>query len=413
MSANNLQTRIVRPFSIVSEKLRLAQQTAAAAQEPALVGVVGSQYPSIQDAIADGRYNIAITQDLVVTEDVVFGTDSVNAHLKITINQGVTLTMQDATFTDKEPFNHRSMLEITGSASVAPAPSGSSPLSATLTMNYSVAPSSRPFQVHYLKLMMLTVRLNSDAVSDLTYVDSRIYFDSCIFRIMCLGSTEPVLSGSQFAMVTNCAFRSDAANPSVFMWTSVDNTTFINCTFSAHSIARSSFLAGSTLSVVAIISCKFSFMDVGCPAQSSATWLACTFTTVALTSVPGGTTLDSNSCRFSQCSFRSWDVSRDPIVNGENNSFDTCAFTLLPTHDFTLGGIHNAMSGCNLLLLGGILSISGDGCSVAFCSYGSLSPLFTATVQVGAVNSKLIGNTFSGALTDLGTNTQDIGNTTT
>lgn len=405
--SGNIQLRIRNPHTIFAGKLLDLEYAATSAQAPVTVGLPESDFATIQDAIDAGRFSVVITKDTVVTENVVFGNNGC-VNFKISILPGVTLTMQDAVFTDnRSPNPGRAMLEVCTLPGECGDSSGATPKRGALVMSYTAAvdPSQMPFYIGHLKLTSVQLDLSSPSVLDLRYLTCTVSMDWCDVHTYLLGNSTAAMSIATNSTIDGTVFT-DHSLADAYMITggSSSSVSFRACTFNGASTGEPSLIMGNEFTRCAFSSCFFVNVKFG-SFGASLNWGNCRFFNCTLSSSPTGTVFSADNSVFDGCYFQTW--ATFPTVTGEMNTFSTCRIVVPGNGDFTLGGNKNTITACSMQFFGaGHLEITGDKNTISANTGGA----FTVTLSGTPNRNKLIGNSFTGAITGvLGTN-EDIGN---
>lgn len=98
-----------------------------------------------------------------------------------------------------------------------------------------------------------------------------------------------------------------------------------------------------------------------------------------------------------------------------NSTFQGGLISTQNSDAFTLSGTGITLDGVSVEILGSVVTVSGDNCALLGCVGASVledPPDFTVSVTAAANDTRLIGNSFSGAIVDLGFGTVNVGNTT-
>lgn len=389
--------QVVDPLLVITQKIISSDVTHAASQEPVVVGV---DFDSIQSAIAANRLHVVIAQDTVITEDVSMPSSGT---LWIEISPFVTLTMQDAIF-KKEKNSGSAHIKLSALAGLTvPKAADSRP---TFLMSYTSAPYNPPFVVDTVEMSDVLLVLSSPAVTDLLYAYARLILTNTRVLFNCAGMGQAALVPRFQSRLTGCEFSNDSVSD-FWMFASSGTTTFAGCDFLATQSSTSAVVFGEagTSENITIQTCTFSDSMVVGSIDNCALWENCTFSSSVFSSTPTGSALASDCNRFTQCIFRS--PSADMDVSGAYNVFDSCFFDLGGA-DLVLSGSANSVLNSRIKSAAAGLLVEGDNNTVFGCTeFGSD---FALSVAVGATNNKIIGNSTSAVITDLGTTTYIVGN---
>lgn len=372
----------------------------------------GGRYSSIQEALDAGETSMEIVSDLAVTSDLVapVGPD---ISVSIVINNSHTVTFSDAAFKASNRFDNVSLegsipIPVLRTFGATPPTYG-----ANVVINFTNVSHSNTGVLDSLdgvvaKNLIVTDTSTQEVVSLINECTEAVV-DTVHYTIQ-----EPVArddaSISATSMMLN-NFTSVVQNASSALVVAVSDLCAQYCQFTT----VSSQLGGGAYVLLTaegyFEKCDFSGVTVSIE-DFIASFVNCRFTqSLVEGSFPGTGELEY-AAFFSACFIEppyDWEIS------STNGSFQGGFIdpSLITTQSLTLSGTKVTLT--NVAITMDSVTISGDQCGLVGCvssSYNLNTPDFAVSVTAAATDTRLIGNAFTAALSDLGTGTQNVGNTT-
>lgn len=405
--SGNLQQAISDPLLTIRNKLQDVEEGMQTTQSPVSVGLLGDKFRTVQQAVDAGQYNLVISADITVTEDIFLSRNNApDTFLQIAIQPDITFAMIDSVFTNGDQPTGRVSISVGAGTSTSGMVNDG--YMASFRMHFTTLPSKTPFHVGHIIMDGVDIYLTSPVISNMIYINgTTLDIQRCRFTLDCLGNTSPVLLAGKGSLVRNVWTRDDSA-AAMWSWSNDGTSVFEMCKYSgtnSFSSVRFGF-PSSDMIHTRITDCEFTNCSFG--SNSDATlWQNCTMRGCYLSNTPGTPGLHSDDNIFDNCFMDQFTY--PPYIPGSRNTFRNCKLKMQGSYNLTIDGKANSVSYCRLEFGTGKVRILGEGISINFCILPSTG-LFTAEVATGATKSKLFGNYFSSLVSDSGTDTQYIGN---
>lgn len=371
----------------------------------------GGEYSSIQDALDAGETELHIVSDLTVTADPVAPSADANVHL--IIHGESTVTFRDASISG---FNNFAGASIRSADPVPVSTSTNAPYGGTVAIEFVSAGYANAGVLSTLGPAVVTdVNVVDNSTQDGAYLVfdcANVQMDNIEYTINEPGPARTLggVIDSVSLVMRNVVYKL-AANTDVL---------FIQ----ADSDAR---LHGVRNSVVGASNASVSVLGEGTTVQ------ACDFTSTHVVVPVGGIIM--SDCTLVLCDIE--DTFGTELLDSDFSIFSNLQLTL--AGDMDVRGSGNSFTGGYVTseLVNGRIILSGSNCSMASVALGTgaSDPLtvestasgcavvgcdldthwggsdFEIEVEVGATNTRVIGNALTALLTDAGTNTKNVGNT--
>ena len=367
----------------------------AVASTPATVGNQG-KYTTIQDAIANGEYNIRITAPLTVTEDI--DISDKNYNIFIYLPSRVTLTFQNA-----RVIGTASKLSIIGIGGASTA------FTIQVLFQETEALAGPILTLNEFFLHNSSLRYESTVADTTLCTDATtLRMDVFDFDINTIGTTVPAVSSNDIRVSKGRISDGTGGGTNFWMLSCTGEASFVDMVIlgsvdvGTPAGAHVLWSAGSSPVI------ENSIID-GVVIGGSATRKSYTdsaFTDCIFTNTIGGTDMAGDDSIFLNCTITT--PALQITITGDRNQFTNSSIVTTGVPPIIVTGTHNKFVACNLGSDAGVITISGTSNTVLNCTPSSTA--YAVDIPAGGTTNKIIGNSFTAALTDAGTNTADLGN---
>ena len=354
----------------------------------------GQRYASVQAAVTAGEHTLIIGgQNIAVNADVSF---NANEGYSIIIPTGNSLVLTNARLLSG------SKVIIKGDDSIGSA--ASTPTQ--LTINVTSALAGAIFTTNDLSFENLSVAISSNQDGQLLNADTcRVLWEKVTWTVTGTGVTAALMQFGDNSSISNSTIT---ANNTANFYLGRCNGDFsmsnINITAATNMVDF--YLQGTGSAIVQ--NCNFNTVNIGSDLDATS-WDTCTFTSSTHGGAPGSTAIRGDN-KFIFCRFVT--PAAQLVFSTGNDNIRILQSDISDNDAMTIVSNNNIIDGCTINLPDvafGSLNVVGANNTISSCKHGAA---FRIDVLNGATNTKIIGNDFTTALVDSGTNTYNAGNST-